>query len=253
MPSLVELQRDFAEAVFGTSPGPFMSGLVSGRDSVDRVFGVYRSSILGNYRKALAAVYPVVERLVGERFFAQAAGAFACRTPSRHGDLNCFGAEFAEFLTTFPGADRLAYLPDVARLEWAVEGVFNAADPAPPPPGMVEAVLMAADGESRFTLAPHCRLLRSPWPVDRLWALNQPDVPWDDAFRIDSGAVALLVRRQEFAVEIERLSGAECDLLEALAAGASLAFAFSGYGQAEMAQLGAFLGRRLALGDLVSV
>lgn len=252
MPSLVELQRDFAAAVFGAAPLRFMSGLVSGGDAVDRVFGVYRSSILGNYRKALAAVYPVVERLVGERFFTQAAEAFACRTPSRHGDLNCFGAEFAEFLATFPGADRLDYLPDVARLEWAIEGVFSAADPAPPPPGKLEAMLVAGDDVVRFTLAPHCRLLRSPWPVDRLWALNQPEVPWDDDFRIDSGAVALLVRRQAFAVEIERLCDAQYALVEGLAAGASLALATARHGAEELAQLGAFLGKRLALGDFAS-
>src|SRR5574338_18114 len=219
MPSLSELQADFAAALFGGPQDALLSGLVDHRVAPAERFAVYRGSVLGNYRKALGAVYPVVEKLVGERFFDHAAEAYARREPSLHGDLNRYGANFADFLAGFPGAAELAYLPDTARLEWAMEEVFHAADS----PSQSFARLAGADWtELRFTLAPACRLLASPWPVHRLWELNQPGVAWDEAFDIESGGVRLLVRRSDFVVEVEPLEEGAFVLLDSLAGGAAL-------------------------------
>lgn len=219
MPSLLELQSDFAAAVFGGPEEALLSGLVADRVAPVERFAVYRGSVLGNYSKALGAVYPVVLNLVGERFFDHAAEAYARREPSRHGDLNRYGARFGDFLAGFPGAAELAYLPDVARLEWAMEEVFHAAES---PPQSFEHLAEADWAELRFTLAPACRLLASPWPVHRLWELNQPGVEWDEDFDIESGGVRLLVRRTGFEVELEPLEDGAFVLLDALAGGASL-------------------------------
>ncbi len=56
---------------------------------------------------------------------------YASTYPSRSGDLNDFGGEFGDFLAGWPPAAQLPYLPDVARLEWAVERVFHAAEVPP--------------------------------------------------------------------------------------------------------------------------
>lgn len=250
MPSLLELQHGFADAVFGSEAERFHAALVSGQGAVETAFGIYRSSVLGNYRKVLGAIYPVVERLVGERFFSHAATAFAKQTPSSHGDLNRYGEAFADFLTTFPGADQLAYLPDVARLEWAVESVFHAADPSPPEVAQLACLADGDQDEVRFRLGDHCRLLRSPWPVNRLWELNQPGVNWDDAFSIDSGPVNLLVRRSGFECVIEHLKAAEYDSLLALREGSSLAEGCAQCASQTLDQCGEFLALRLVQGDL---
>ena len=219
MPSLSELQSDFAAALFGGPEDALLSRLVAGRVAPDERFAVYRGSVLGNYRKALSAVYPVVEKLVGERFFDHAAEAYARREPSRHGDLNRYGARFGDFLAGFPGAAELAYLPDTARLEWAMEDAFHAADS---PSQSFEHLTEADWAELRLTLAPSCCLLASPWPVHRLWELNQPGVEWDDDFDIESGGVRLLVRRSGFEIELEPLDEGAFVLLNALAGGAAL-------------------------------
>src|SRR6185436_9928463 len=77
---------------------------------------------------ALAAVYPVVQRLLGQGFFEYACDAFIRRHPPRSGNLHDFGAEFAEFLAGFEAASTLTYLPDTARLEWSWHVAFHAAD-----------------------------------------------------------------------------------------------------------------------------
>ena len=69
MPSLVEIQRGMAAAtIFGDAAAlarlPIVGGTLSPAARVD----IYRNNVFGNYRKALAAPFPVVRRLVGATF-----------------------------------------------------------------------------------------------------------------------------------------------------------------------------------------
>ena len=122
MPSLHELQRRFsAAAVFGDPETAATLGIVAGSLGALARLGVYRNNILGNYRKVLAATYPVVKRLVGAAFFDTASDQFVRTHPSPRGDVNRYGAEFADFLISYPPSRELVYLPDVARLEFAID------------------------------------------------------------------------------------------------------------------------------------
>ena len=116
MSSLRELQQRFAEAVFA-GPG-VASSFVAGAPAAagDRI-AIYRKTIFANYRKALAATYPVVRRLVGHLFFVDAVDAFVRAHPSNGGDLNVYGDRFGDFLAAYPPATELAYLADVAWLD----------------------------------------------------------------------------------------------------------------------------------------
>ena len=56
-------------------------------------------------------------------FFGEAARQYIVGHPSLSGDLNDYGGEFAQFLAAYPHAADLPYLPDVARLEWAINNL----------------------------------------------------------------------------------------------------------------------------------
>src|SRR6185312_3438621 len=64
--------------------------------------------------------YPAVEALVGAPFFAYVARAFFQARPPRSPFLTSYGAAFGAFLGSHPQAVAMAYLGEVARLEWAV-------------------------------------------------------------------------------------------------------------------------------------
>src|SRR5262245_44301191 len=104
--SLHELQRRFAASLVDTDTDPPTA--------------VYRNTVAANYRNHLGATYAVVRELTGTAFFNAAVDAFTISNPSTGGDLNVYGKEFADFLATYPYARDLPYLPDVARLEWAL-------------------------------------------------------------------------------------------------------------------------------------
>ena len=127
---------------------------------------VHRETTLGALAGALEVTYPVCARLVGPEFFRQAARRFAREVPSRSPDLTDYGAELADWLAAFEPARALPYLPDVARLEWALH-------------------------RARFAGA--AALLGSPFPIDRIWETNQPGFAGDDRVSLDQGGVELSV------------------------------------------------------------
>lgn len=251
MPSLPELQAAFAAALVEGSDAALLAHVVADRIAPAERLAVYRNNLRHNFREALRAVYPVVERLVGPAFFDHAADRYTGAHPSTSGDIHAFGARFADFLGAFAPAAGLPYLPDVARLEWAMHEVFHAVAPPPFPLERLAAVPPAAHGALRFTLSPTSRLLASPWPIHRVWALNQPEAVWDASFDLHAGGVALLVRRSGFALELEPLPAAEFAMLARLARGQPLGAALAAvHRSAPEFDLGVFLQRHLLTATL---
>ena len=224
MPSLLELQRGFSAATLSRDAAALASlSIVSGGLDPGARIAIYRNNVLGNYCKALAATYPVVRRLVGPPFFDAAVEHFVQAHPSTRGDVNGYGAEFAGFLTSYAPARDLGYLPDVARLEWAIDQANIAADAAPLDAAALGAVAADALDDLRFRLHPSARLIASPFPIFRIWQINQPDHESEERIDLGEGGDTLLVQRGPGGVTIERLAAGEHALLTALSANATLA------------------------------
>jgi len=226
MPALRELQAAFCAAMIAGDELPLAGLLVeNGKPATERL-AIYRNNIFHNLLAALRDVYPVVERLVGEEFFTAAGERYIATHPSAHGDIHCFGAFFGAFLDAFPPARTLPYLGDTARLEWLVHEAFHAAEHAPLSLADLAAIPADRHGELAFILHPSCRLLTSPFPLQRIWEVNQPDWPAEPAVDLAAGGVRLLVHRRDFVIRIEAPSGGEYAFLAALASGDALASAY---------------------------
>ena len=260
MPGLREIQEAFATAVLDDPNTAFSTLLSDGHYPGARLLQVYRNNVCSSLTNALRAVYPVVTQLVGVAFFAYAADSYLRRYPSRSGNLHDFGAEFAEFLGAFPAAMGLAYLPQVAHLEWAWHCAFHGAAHAPLAPATLSTVPAELHGAIVFLLHPTARLVKSDYPVLRLWQIHQsenigelqaqpPDKSMDGRDRALSGAEMakalapgplrqtqeqfsvnlaaggdrLLVVRPRETVQIVPLGRGEYALLQSLAKGATLA------------------------------
>lgn len=198
MPSLLEQQRAFATALLdpaGAEPG----------------MRVYRANAFGNWSAALAGAYPVVRAIVGPAFFEGLARDYAQAVPSTSGDLHEYGAQLAAFLDGYPQAADLPYLPDVARLEWLAHCAYYAADARP--------FDLAHPTQAR--LAPHCALLQSAWPLQRIWEAHQEG---GDPATVDLGAGPdrILVHREEWRVAVCSLRTCDYHFLERLRAGDAL-------------------------------
>ena len=143
----------------------------------------------------LEATYPVVTRLVHERFLAYAADQYIRACPPAGPCLFEYGASFPDFLEALPPCRPLPYLPDVARLEWALHRARHADDVTAIDPAILRDLGIDAVVGATFRLHPAVSLLASPWPIDDIWRANQPEADPDLTVDLDRGGVQLEVRR----------------------------------------------------------
>lgn len=248
MLSLRESQTRFAATLLGRA---------GAMDAPDERMAVYGTTVRANYRHALAATYPVVRQLVGVPFFDAAVDAYAMAVPSTGGDLNVYGDRFGEFLAGYSHAKELAYLPDVARLEWFVDDANRAADADGTPQSLLAALAAVPAGNvaaQRFALDPSCRLLATEHPVFRIWQVHQPGFDGDATVQFGTGTDRLLVRRENGGVVIERVVHGDFALLRALNDGQDLANALDAAMAADPTfDLGATLRMHIAHRTLVGL
>lgn len=222
MPSLSELERGFARALLGDPDATLLGALRGdGLEPAARL-AIYRNHVFITLTDALKATYPVVCRLVDERFFAYAADGYIRACPPAGPCLFEYGETFDEFLASFPACRDLVYLPDVARLEWAINRALHA-----PVAGAIDPARLGevpADDVVGLVLGldPSASFLDSPWPVDRIWHANQPDADPDAVVALDAGGARLEVRRLGDDVVFRALDGGTWAFRAALAGGRRL-------------------------------
>jgi hypothetical protein len=206
---------------------PVMRATIAVRDSpgleAAEQVRIYRRAVLGTLTRALADVYPVCCRLVGQRFFESMARAFVHQTPSQSPDLGDYGKRFSEFIADFSPARTLPYLSDVAHLEWLWHRAFHAEDEAPLDSSAVSDIPEAAQASVIFCLPGSAALLASRYPVHRIWHVNQPAWQGAPTVNLDEGPARLLIWRRGYEVEIAPLDEAQWWLLTEVARGATLA------------------------------
>ena len=222
MPSLREFQTAFRDGIFGAADGQVTAFIrATGAAPEDRL-AIYRNNIFHNYQEALRAVYPVVERLVGAEFFRCAAHEYILRNPSSSNDVHGYGGQLGAFLAGFAPARDLIYLADVARLEWLWHECFHGAEHGPL---AIERLADAPENSYealQFDLHPACRLLASPYPVHRIWEVNQSEYEGEPAVDLAAGGVRLLLRRDARSIVLETLSEGDDAMLRALREGSAV-------------------------------
>jgi hypothetical protein len=223
MPTLAELQAELGRALLAGDAGGAAQWIASDGIGPEARLDIYRHHVVTTLTGVLEAAFPVVVRLVDRRFFAYAADAYIRARPPADPRLTEYGATFADFLTGFEPCRHLAYLPDVARLEWAMHAAAHAPDAEPIDAGALAGVPVAELPNARLEVHPSLTYVASPWPLDRIWRASQDDS--DDArIDLDAGGAHLEVRRDEDGdVAMRSLDPAPHALRAALAGGATLA------------------------------
>ncbi|MGA9853658.1 MAG: DNA-binding domain-containing protein [Gammaproteobacteria bacterium] len=220
-PSLPELQRQFIATILNEEPSPLDDWVLGNGLTPAARLRIYRNIVSNNHAAALRTAYPGVLRLVGEDFFENAAARYLRDCPTRSGNLQDYGFDFADFLAQMPEASGLAYLPDVARLEWARQESYLAAD--------AESISISVLADVRvpeslhLQLHPSVRTLSSPHPVLDIWEFCQQS----EAEHLDlSGKQQqVLLWRDGTQIVMQEISGGTHALIAALLKDLTLASA----------------------------
>ena len=222
MPTLRELQRRFAAALFADAYEPCSADIrAAGGDGSARL-DIYRNQLHAAFARTLALEFPAIERLVGVACFQGLAREFQAAHPSRSGNLHHIGKPFAAFLKQCFGGGPYDYLSDVAELEWALQECAV----APEAPAFdLEALQRIAPvdfADLHFEFHPACRLVGSRYPTLDIWRANQSGAAATETIDLASGATRVLTQRGAQAVMFHVLSAPEFVFLKALSQDSSL-------------------------------
>ncbi|MBN4080174.1 putative DNA-binding domain-containing protein [Beggiatoa alba] len=177
---------------------------------------IYRGSIYGGLKKALAETYPVTKSLVGEAFFNAMLSQYITEYPCRVQDLNDYGETLAKFIQALKQACSLPYLSDMAGFEWFYNIALNA---------KVQENNLAEIGhlsseqqvQMKLSLPKGSALLQSKYRLDEIWRMHQNNR--FDTIELLEQDVFLIIWKNQLEVEIDRLSREQFYFLEKINSG----------------------------------
>src|SRR6476661_3449154 len=198
MRSLATTQDSLAGAAFN----PFTAVPVRARKTSRSKSGPDARNDIGlRLIDALAARYPVINRLVGEESFRTVAYQYLLKEPPSAAMPQVFGATFPAFLRNIRQGASTEYLADIADLECAVAAAHHAAEARPVHASALSTLAPDRFDRFRMTLHPSLHLVASRFPVITIWGANRGGNGVIECW----GAEAALVARPFFDVEVRRL------------------------------------------------
>lgn len=210
MQSLQDIQQSFADGLNAKSDSILACIQPSEKLAECEHFNIYKSSTAGALQRALINTFPVCQKLVGDDFFIVMMNDYISKTISTSPDLGKYGSTFADFIQDYLPAKSLAYLPDVARLEWAWNAIYTSASAAP-----LDLQKLAECYETQaenivFSLPPESSLISSPYPIHRIWEVNQNDYQGDETIQLrENEMYYLFIWRRELEMRVDLLDRAE--------------------------------------------
>jgi len=195
-----------------------------GRMTTEQRLAIYRRTGLHARLSALQAIFPVCRTILGPRTFDTLARDYAAEYPSRQTDLNKDGEHFAAFaedvVQRTEALHPFLYLADLARLEWLWHAVYYRPDDP-----LFDAPLFARQSAHADELVPtlshSLELMRSDYPVHRIWSLHRERHP---PARVDGlmQTEYVCIHRRDFEPVVAPISRARHALLQAARDGRSL-------------------------------
>lgn len=218
MKKLPVLQAVFQDFILNQDPA--IHAEITGTARVDAAtrLGIYANAYRLRLMEALDTDYPGLHTIAGDDEFERLGRAYIDAHPSTFRSLRWFGDRMSDFLrTTNPYRDYPVFA-EMAAFEWAMSGVFDAADT--PPATVDHMAMIAADAWPVLRFVPHdsVRRLDLRWNVPTVWkaidaeqdppALEESDIP-----------IAWLIWRRDLRTWFRSLDVAEAWALDALRRG----------------------------------
>lgn len=210
-------QDAFVRALLDTELPPPNELEIPGGFAPERRFAVYRNNVCVGLVDALAERFPICVQLVGDEFFRAMAQCYVRAFPPRSPMLFEYGDEFATFVSEFEPARELPYLPDVARLEYAVGAAYHAADAAPLPLDLIRALPLDRLEGATAALHPSTHVIASKHPIVSIWRWHNSDEKMRP-LELGRGEEALVVR-PDLAISVSTLPSGGSAFVDALRSG----------------------------------
>lgn len=222
MSGLGRIQHDFQEYLLRSTAGVVDHVVGTDRVPLPTRLRVYSDAYYSRLTEALASNFPALAELMGEKDFNRLAAEYIATHDSRFASIRYYGDELAQFLATEPRYRPVPLLADLARWEWTMAAVFDAADADPVEAGALSGKAPQDWATMRLTFHPSVHVLEFAWNAPQIWkaVLAGPNegVP-RPAAAVSREPVSWLLWRNNLKEYFRALGAAEEDALATALAG----------------------------------
>lgn len=202
-PVLKSLQQSFMANLTASEVDPAFLGWVETNN-----FSIYRHNRRTALLKALANIYPVCRKIMGEQYFQEIAKIYLEQYPSYSANLNDYGAHLSGVLAHSSFIVEWPYLIDLARLEWQLHCIFIGADEPFFDWQTLATISSVQHTDLIFHRPVNSALIYSSFPIDRIWKSKQVDLTEREVY--------LFVKRLAFDIHIAPITALQFTILEAI-------------------------------------
>jgi hypothetical protein len=200
---------DIEKRVEGTRRVPIATRLA--------IYGnAYRSRLI----ETLEAHYPALLALIGADEFEALGRAYVQAYDSSFASIRFYGGSIGAYLAADPAYASKPWLSELARFEWAMTEVFDAADAAPVDVRSLGQIAPEDWAGLGFDLHPSVRRLDLVWSAPALWRALTKAGP-RSAPDAQAHAVPWLLWRRELQIFFRPLPALEAEALDAVRQGRS--------------------------------
>jgi hypothetical protein len=213
MTSLSRVQGDMQEFLLRGDPSVEAHVVGTERVSVATRLGIYHHAYRARLVEALCANYPAMVRLLGAEQFAQLGATYIDARDSRTFSVRHYGDELSTFVKT-------PFLVDLARWEWTIAEVFDAADATPLSVKSLASIPPEGWSDIRLGFHPSMRRLSLSSNAVQVWKALTSDAEPPEP-RSDVEPTTWLLWRQDLKTLYRSLSVPEAQMVGGAVAGRS--------------------------------
>jgi hypothetical protein len=218
MKPLARVQDDFQNYLLRGDSAVEEHVVGSARVALATRLGIYGGAYLSRLIEALAANFPALAKLLGEADFENVAAAYVRAHDSPFFSIRFYGDGLPQWLATHEEYAQVPVLAELARWEWAMTGVFDAADATALGHEALGQIPPERWAQLRFGWHPSVKRLDLNWNVPQLWQalVNDEERP---PLSVLEAASPWLLWRQDLTTYFRSLDKTESAALDAARSG----------------------------------
>jgi hypothetical protein len=214
MNRLARVQDDFQNYLLRGDAAVEGHVVGSARVPIATRLGIYGGAYLSRLAEALAANFPVLAKLLGDSDFRDLAASYVHAHDSPFFSIRCYGDALPHWLASHEEYAQVPVLAELARWEWLMTGVFDAADATAIGHEALGQIPPERWAQLRFTWHPSVQRLDLHWNVPQLWQalVNDEERP---PLTVLEAAAPWLMWRQDLTTYFRSLGKTESVALDA--------------------------------------
>ena len=205
---MYKLQEAFKSSILYDDDSKLLSIIAPSHINAKEYIDIYRNNFYENLINSLSITYPTVKKLVGEGCFYSLAKLYVKNNYPKSSSLTNYGNKFSSFIKSVRELKYLVYLPDIAKLDYYFELVYNANTNY-----KIDINLDNIYYFDDFKIKKYIKLLKSKYPINSIFKFCHSKDCMDKLPKIHKKSVNLLILKVNNVVQYLCLNNFEYNFL----------------------------------------